>query len=157
MELSTVSNALDRSINTAAVNFFLMVWVCKSFTNLHNACSVLCLNLNPNWSSDSILLAVRYLYTFMGTVFSKTLEMLFRKLIGLWFVSLSFSSFLNSGMMRASFNLEWKFPLVGDLLIKYLNGCIYTAMQDFMIFVGIPPGTDNDFGLSLAIASISSL
>ena len=38
-----------------------------------------------------------------------------------------------------------------------LNGYIYTAIQDFMIFVGIPPGTDNDFGLSLDIASISSL
>ena len=42
-------------------------------------------------------------------------------------------------------------------MIKYINGCIYTAMQDFMIFVGIPPGTDDDFGLSLDIASISSL
>ena len=64
---------------------------------------------------------------------------------------------LYSGMMRTSFSLEWKCPLVRDLLIKYLNGCISTtAIQDFMIFDGIPSGSADDIGLILDNASMSS-
>ena len=42
------------------------------------------------------------------------------------------------------------------MFIRYINGCISTAIQDFMIFEGIPSGPADDLGLILDNASMSS-
>ena len=82
--------------------------------------------------------------------------MQFKRLIGIWFVNWSFSSFLYNGMIKASFSLEWKCPLLRDLFIKLINGYISTAIKDFMIFEDIPTGPADDLGLILDNASMSS-
>ena len=43
------------------------------------------------------------------------------------------------------------------MFIKYVNGCISTAMHDFMIFEGISSGPADDYGLILDNASMSSI
>ena len=138
-----MSKASDRSIKTAAVNFFFILLVCKSLTNLNNACWVLCLDLKTNWFLERISEVAGHLHM---NRFYKNFRYAGKKAD--WFYDMwtcLFPHFCKVGwwvpLLVWSENVLWQ-------VIKYHNGWIW-IMHDLMILVGIPSGQDDDFGLSL--------